>query len=302
MTGQAPGKPPQISAGSDGDKGTPQPAAATGQDISFIPGFGSGDRGPPAVTPGQAGGSGPGQRPHPATTARPILDDLLEDPRLPWWMWRAILSAGAGAVIGLLTNWQLGVLAAAVTATADALVRLRTSAVIPASARLNSAQHRTQRRLARMAPLGYLALHSRGIPGTAFVIDHLVVGPPGVYLVASQRWDRRLPVRASNGGDLYHGPQRQTDQLARAKHMAQQASLVLGTALGQPLITRPAMVIWGPPLPWKFAELRGVDVFRGRRLRRYLRRERAARRARRLSERQIEIIHAVAAQVLPPAH
>ena len=204
--------------------------------------------------------------------------------------------------MGLLADWQLGVVAAALTAAADALFRWRTSAVIPASARLPSALRRTRRRLARVAPLGYLALHSRGIPGTAFVIDHLVVGPPGVYVVDSQRWDRRLPVRASHGGDLYHGPQRQTDQLGRARHTAQQASLVLGAALGQPLIVRPAMVIWGASLPWTIAEISGVDVFKGRRLRRYLRREAAAKRSRRLSERQIEIIHAVAAQVLPPAH
>jgi hypothetical protein len=231
-----------------------------------------------------------------------LFADLLEDPRLPWWAWRAILSAGMGGIIGLLTNWQLGAAAAALTAMADALFRWRTSAVIPAAARMTSAQRRTRRRLARVAPLGYLALHSRVIPGTAFVIDHLVIGPPGVYVIDSQRWDRRLPVRASHGGDLYHGPQRQTDQLSRTSHKAQQASLVLGTALGQPLIARPAMVIWGPPLPWTTAEISGVDVFKGRRLRRYLRRETAAKRSRRLNDRQIEIIHAVAAQVLPPAH
>lgn len=241
------------------------------------------------------------QWPRPASSFPTLLADLLEDPRLPWWTWRGILSAGAGGIIGLLTNWQLGMAAAALTATADALFRWRTSAVIPAAARMTSAQRRTRRRLTRLAPLGYLALHSRDIPGTTFVVDHLVVGPPGVYLVDSQRWDRRLPVRASHGGDLYHGPQCQTGQLARTKHKAQQASLILGTALGQPLIVRPAMVIWGPPLPWTIAEISGVHVFKGRRLRRYLRRETAARRSRRLNERQIEIIHAVAAQVLPPA-
>ena len=45
----------------------------------------------------------------------------------------------------------------------------------------------------------------------------------------------------------------------------------------------------------------GVDVFCGRRLRKYLRRE-AAGRSGYLDDRQIEAIHDIAAQVLPPAH
>jgi Nuclease-related domain len=332
VTGQAPEKPAPGGMEPGGREDAASPAEVTGRDVSFVPGFGPDDRGQPSVTgqppvagqpqaagqpvmagrpppaPGpQAPVAGPAevtgrdQRPRPVSGMSALFADLLEDPRLPWWAWRAILSAGVGGIIGLLTNWQLGAAAAALTATADALFRWRTSAVIPAAARMTSAQRRTRRRLARVAPLGYLALHGRGIPGTAFVIDHLVIGPPGVYVIGSQRWDRRLPVRASHGGDLYHGPQRQTGQLGRTSHQAQQASLVLGTALGQPLIARPAMVIWGPPLPWTIAEISGVDVFKGRRLRTYLRREMAAKRSRRLNERQIEIIHAVAAQVLPPA-
>ena len=48
-------------------------------------------------------------------------------------------------------------------------------------------------------------------------------------------------------------------------------------------------------------EIAGVDVFWGRKLRRYLRRETAASRAAPLTGREIEVIHAVADQVLPPA-
>jgi len=44
-----------------------------------------------------------------------------------------------------------------------------------------------------------------------------------------------------------------------------------------------------------------VDVFCGRRLRKYLRRE-AAGRSSYLDECQIEAIHDIAVQVLPPAH
>ena len=38
------------------------------------------------------------------------------------------------------------------------------------------------------------------IPGTNSIIDHLVIGPGGVFAVDSERWDRRLPVRAASSG------------------------------------------------------------------------------------------------------
>ena len=76
---------------------------------------------------------------------------------------------------------------------------------------------------------------------------------------------------------------------------------LIGTALGQPITARPAMVIYGPTVPWIVVRISGVDVFCGRRLRKYLRRE-AAGRGGYLDDRQIEAIHDIAAQVLPPAH
>jgi hypothetical protein len=53
-------------------------------------------------------------------------------------------------------------------------------------------------------------------------------------------------------------------------------------------------------VPWIVVRIRGVDVFCGRRLRKYLRRE-AYGRSRFLDDRQIEAIQEIAAQVLPPA-
>lgn len=203
--------------------------------------------------------------------------------------------------MSVLIDWRAGLAAALLTGIADALFRARTSAMIPARVRAGSAQRRTRRRLARLAPSGYLALDSRRLPGSAEVIDHLVAGPAGVFTVTSQRWDRRLPVRATHGGELFHGPYRQEDRLRQAYWQAGQAAQLLATELGGPVRVRPAMVIYGPPVPWIVMEIQGVDVFSGRRLRRYLRRQAAANRAHRLDERQIELIYYAAARVLPPA-
>jgi hypothetical protein len=230
-----------------------------------------------------------------------VLRGLAADPRPGWWIRRAVLSATAGAAMGLLAGWPAGVIAAVATGLADTLLRLRTSPVIPAPVRAGAAQRRTRRRLGRLTPSGYLALHGRAVPGTPAVIDHLVAGPAGVFAIASQRWDRRLPVRASNGGELFHGPFPQAGLLRQVRWAAGRASSMIGAVLGQPVQVRPVMVIYGPRVPWGAMTLAGVDVLCGRRLRWYLRRQAAAGRGRRLTERQAELIHAAAARALPPA-
>jgi hypothetical protein len=230
-----------------------------------------------------------------------VLSRIAADPRMTWWACRALFAAVAGVAVTLAAGWRLGVTAAAAVAVADTIFRARTSAVIPAPARVNSAQRKTRRRLSRLTPSGYLALHNRQIPGSEAVIGHLVVGPAGVFAIDSERWDRRLPVRATHGGRLFHGPYPQADRLRAVCWEAGQASQLIGAALAEPVPVRPAMVIYGPPVPWIVVTLCGVDVFSGRRLRKYLRRETAASRGWRLDDRQIEVIASAAAQALPAA-
>jgi hypothetical protein len=226
--------------------------------------------------------------------------DVARDPRLFRWIGRLVACTAVGAALAILVDWQLGLLAAVLVAIIDGLYHARTSAAIPPAVRASSAQRRTRRRLARLSPAGYLSLHARAIPGTDSVIDHLVVGPAGIYAVDSEVWDRRLPVRATRGGGLFHGPADQAARLEHARWEAGEASRLMSAAIGQPIAVQPAMVIYGPTVPWIMIKIRGVDVFCGNRLRKYLRREASANRARRLNGRQTEALHAIAAQVLPP--
>lgn len=240
-------------------------------------------------------------RGRPAWSARARLSLLLNDPRMPSRVRHAAGVACVAAAAAALVGWQFGLAAGLLAAAADGLYRTRASPVVPAAARAISAQRRTKRRLNRLSPAGYLSLHARLIPGADTIVDHLVVGPAGVYLMDSQRWDRRLPVRSSQGGRLFHGPFDQSSRIEHARRVAAQASTLISDALGQRVAVRPAMVIHGPPVPWVVARIGGVDVLCGRRLRRYLRREKTASRGRRLDEKQIEYLHALASQVLPPA-
>jgi hypothetical protein len=217
-----------------------------------------------------------------------------------WWIWRAGPAIVAGALATVAIGWPAGLIAAGLILSASALFSYRISPAFSPTARASSARRRTRRRLARLGPAGYLSLHGRAIPGTDQVIDHLVVGPAGIYAVDSEVWDRRLPVRATRGGKLFHGPRDQAARLEHAQWEAAHAARLIGAALGQPITARPAMVIYGPTVPWIVVRISGVDVFCGRRLRKYLRRE-AAGHSGYLDERQVEAIHDIAAQVLPPA-
>ena len=54
-----------------------------------------------------------------------------------------------------------------------------------------------------------------------------------------------------------------------AHWVAAQASKLLSAELGRYIEVRPAMVIYGPTVPWAVTNLRGVDVFSGRKVIRY---------------------------------
>jgi len=226
---------------------------------------------------------------------------LAREPRKLGWILRAVASAAVGGIVSAVAGWRLGLTAAAVIAIADTILRSRAAAAIPASVRAPVAHRRTRRRLARLGRDGYRSLHARAWPGNERVIDHLVVGPGGIYSVDSERWDPRMPVRATKGGKLYHGPFGQADRLADARQAADEAGLLISAALGEQIAVQAALVIYGPTIPWTVASLSGVDVLSGRRLQKYLRHGARAHSTRRLGPDEIERIHAAAAQVLPPA-
>jgi hypothetical protein len=254
----------------------------------------------PAITPDRAPATRRDQaRRRFIPAPQPNFPGLASDPRLPIWIGRGLAAIAVGVAVMIWQDWRFGLTAAAVVVIADIIYRSRTTSVIPASVRVTSAQRRTRRRLALLRAAGYVALNARAIPGSDSVIDHLVIGPPGVFAVDSERWDRRLPVRTAASGRLYHGPFGQEERLEHAIWEAAQASILVGAALGTEISVRPAMAIYGPTIPWTVASLRDVDVFAGRRLRKYFRRQ-SRKTTARLEAGQISLIHAAAAKALPP--
>jgi hypothetical protein len=228
------------------------------------------------------------------------LAHLSGDPRMRAWQRRAIIALVAGVAFGLLLkDWRWGLTFAVLAAIADTIYRSRTVFNGPAGVKLTRAQRNTVRQLARMERKGYRAIHCAPIPNSEDQIDHLVVGPAGVFAIDSEDWDRRTPVRTSSHRQLWHGSQNMKHRLEQAHWEADQAAELLSASLGRPVSVRPTMAIYGPKLAWDVVEVRDVDVFRGTRLRKYLKRRNRQTRKHHLPAAEIERIDKAMHEVFP---
>jgi hypothetical protein len=221
------------------------------------------------------------------------------DPRIRAWLWRGGIALVVFLGVQFWLDWRYALTAAVVYLAADVLFRSRTMAVVPAEAQFTSARRYTRRRLAMLNAAGYIALHSRVIPGRDSVIDHLVVGPAGIFAIDSEKWDRRLPLRAI-GGMLYHGPHSMEARLAHARDEARWGAELIGRALGRQLRVHPVMVVYGPGVAWSVMKVKGVDVIAGGHVNSYFRKLSKATVRHHLSTEQIAALIAAAERALPP--
>ncbi len=164
---------------------------------------------------------------------------------------------------------------------------------------MTSAQRTTARRLKVLRAAGYLALNARTIPDTGSVIDHLVIGPGGIFTIDSQKMDKRLPIRAIDG-KLFHGPINQVEKLDHARYEAERAAALIAAELGYKVRVRPTMIIYGPKLSWVIMRLKGVDVFDGGHVGAYFRKQSKATAGKQLDTAQIAMVFGAAAHALPP--
>jgi nuclease-like protein len=232
---------------------------------------------------------------------RTRVRDLALDARVRLWRLRALIMLVVGVVFSIIAGWPTGITLAILAGIADTIYRSRTVGSVPSPGKLDRAQRNTQRQLSRMHRAGYLAWHARPIPGSMEVIDHLVVGPTGVYAIDSEKWDKKMPIRTRNGKQLWHGPDSKKARLEHARWEAGQASERLSAALGKNIAVRPAMAVYGPSIPWDIATIREVDVFSGGRLRKYLRRRAKTKGLPRLSRDEVREIYEAAGKVMPLA-
>ncbi|HET7015963.1 MAG TPA: nuclease-related domain-containing protein [Streptosporangiaceae bacterium] len=232
-------------------------------------------------------------------TSRPLISPhLRKDPRLKVWLSRVVIALVVYLAISMWKDWRYGVTAVAIYLTVDLIYRSKTTVITPTSVRVTSAQRTTARRLKVLKAAGYLALNARTIPDSGSVIDHIVIGPGGIFTLDSQKMDKRLPVRAIDG-KLFHGPNNVVEKLDHARYEAERAAALIGAELGHKVRVRPAMVVYGPKLSWVIMRLKGVDVFDGGHVGSYFRKQSKATHGKHLDTAQIAMVFSAAAHALP---
>jgi hypothetical protein len=181
---------------------------------------------------------------------------------LPWRV-AVILGIGAGgAVLGsLLAPWLglvLGVLAAVVAGWG---LRFRPSPDAVAWRRGAAGERRTARLLGQLERHGWTVLHDLALPGSRANLDHLVIGPGGVFAIDSKQYQGRLQLDAV--GKLWHGRYPLAPAVRAASWEADQAAQVLPDP-GVAVV--PIVAVHGAQLPWGKVVTDGVPILSARRM------------------------------------
>jgi hypothetical protein len=185
---------------------------------------------------------------------------------LPWRI-AVVLGVGAGGeVLGSLLVPRLGlVVAALATAAAGWGLRFRPSAEAVAWRRGAAGERRTALLLCQLERHGWAVLHDLAVPGSRANIDHLVIGPGGVFVIDSKQYRGRLQLDPS--GRLWHGRNSLTSALRTVSFEADRVAQILPDP-GVAVV--PIMAVHGARIPWGKVVVEGVPVVPAQRLPRLL--------------------------------
>ncbi|HYY79912.1 MAG TPA: nuclease-related domain-containing protein [Actinomycetes bacterium] len=181
---------------------------------------------------------------------------------LPWRM-AAILGMGAGGgVLGSLLAPRLSLVVGGLAAVAAGwALRFRPSPDAVAWRRGAAGERRTARLLSQLERHGWVVLHDLAIPGSRANIDHLAIGPGGLFVIDSKQYRGRLQLDPS--GRLWHGRYPLAPTLRAVEFEADQAAQILPDP-GVAVV--PIMVVHGAQVPWGKVVMNGVPVVPARRL------------------------------------
>jgi hypothetical protein len=121
-------------------------------------------------------------------------------------------------------------------------------------------EQRTARLLSPLERQGWVVLHDLAVPGSPANLDHLVIGPGGVFVVDSKHYRGRLQLDPS--GRLWHGRYPLNAVLRTVSFEADQAAQVLA----DPQVVVPIVAVHGAQVPWGKVVTHGVPVVSARRL------------------------------------
>jgi hypothetical protein len=122
---------------------------------------------------------------------------------LPWRLAATVGIGAGGGVLGRLLAPRLGLIVAALAVAAAGWgLRFRPSPDAIGWRRGAAGERRTARLLDLLERRGWAVLHDLAVPGSRANIDHLVIGPGGVFVIDSKQYRGRL--RLDSSGRLWH--------------------------------------------------------------------------------------------------
>jgi hypothetical protein len=179
--------------------------------------------------------------------------------------WRAAVTLSVGAVGGLFGNLiqpRMSLIVAGLAAMAAGWgLWFRPSPDAVAWRRGAAGERRTARLLASLERQGWVVLHDLAVPGSRANLDHLVIGPGGVFVIDSKQYRGRLQLDAV--GKLWHGRYPLAPAVRAASWEADQAAQVLPDP-GMAVV--PIVAVHGAQVPWGKVVTDGVPVVSATRL------------------------------------
>jgi hypothetical protein len=181
---------------------------------------------------------------------------------LPWRV-AVILGMGVGGgVLGSLVATRLGlVLSGLATMAAAWALRFRPSPEARAWRRGAVGERRTARLLSPLERQGWAILHDLALPGSRANIDHLMIGPGGVFVIDSKQYRGRLQLDPS--GRLWHGRYPLDHTVQAVSWEADQAAQVLPDP---GVVVLPVVAVHGAQVAGGKVVTQGVPVVAARRL------------------------------------
>ena len=156
------------------------------------------------------------------------------------------LSLVLGALAAMAVGWML---------------RFQPSPDTVAWRRGAAGERRTARVLAALEGEGWAVLHDLAVPRSRANIDHLVIGPGGVFVVDSKQYHGRLQLDPT--GRLWHGRYPLAPALQAVSFEADRAALVL---TDPDVVVVPILAVHGTQVPGGKVVADGVPVVAARRL------------------------------------
>jgi hypothetical protein len=179
--------------------------------------------------------------------------------------WRIAVIVGVGAVGGLLGGLltpRLRLVVGGLAALAAGWeLRFRPSPAARAWRRGAAGERRTARLLVPLERHGWAVLHDLAVPGSQANLDHLIIGPGGVFVIDSKQYRGRLQLDPC--GRLWHGRYPLAPTLRAVSFEADQAARVLPDP-GMAVI--PIVAVHGAQVSWEKVVTQGVPVVSARRL------------------------------------